>query len=266
MATIFDAVAREAAVQGVQIAGSEIVGLVPRRALEDAAAQYLRVENFHPESIVENRLDQVLNQKAEEPADAAKSWTNLVGEFVNAVAAPTPVPAGGSAAALAGALAAALGEMVCGVSLKRKSLAAHHAALATARAQLTELRLRLLENVDHDAESYAALILARKLPASTDAERALGEQAVEEATQQACAIPLETSELSAAVGHEVARLRAITIAQAAPDLGVAARLAETARRAGIDNVRANLTGVRDEAWLRDIAARLQALQEVDAIS
>ncbi len=53
----------------------------------------------------------------------------MVEEFVNAVAAPTPTPGGGSVAALAGALAAGLGEMVCGVSLKRKSLSAHHPAL-----------------------------------------------------------------------------------------------------------------------------------------
>src|SRR5208337_5636331 len=60
LATVFEAVAREAAALGVQVAGSEIVGLVPRQALDDAAVHFLRIENFRPELIVENRLEQVL--------------------------------------------------------------------------------------------------------------------------------------------------------------------------------------------------------------
>jgi glutamate formiminotransferase/formiminotetrahydrofolate cyclodeaminase len=187
----------------------------------------------------------------------------MVDGFVSAVAAPTAVPAGGSAAALAGALAAALGEMVCGVSLKRKSLAAHHGVLTATRTHLAGLRERLLANVDHDAQSYAALILAQKLPASTAAEQAALNEAIEQAGKQASAIPLETSELAVAVARELATLAAITIPQTAPDLAVAANLVETARRAGIDNVRANLGGIRDAVWLRDMEARIKALNHVD---
>jgi formiminotetrahydrofolate cyclodeaminase len=72
-------------------------------------------------------------------------------------------------------------------------------------------------------------------------------------------LPLETAELAAAVAREVASLEGITIAQAASDLRVALDLAETARRGGIENVRANLPSVRDESWRRDTEARLQEL-------
>ena len=72
-------------------------------------------------------------------------------------------------------------------------------------------------------------------------------------------MPLETAELAAAVARELASLAGITIPQAASDLSVASNLAETARRGGIENVRANLPGVRDESWLRDIEARLERL-------
>src|SRR5438105_878855 len=109
----FDAVRREAAAVGVEVVGSEIVGLVPRRALVDASVHYLKVENFHPELILENRLEQVLAESGEAGGTAA-----LPDAFVAAVAAPTPTPGGGSVSALAGALAAALGEMVCGLTLK----------------------------------------------------------------------------------------------------------------------------------------------------
>jgi glutamate formiminotransferase / formiminotetrahydrofolate cyclodeaminase len=262
LGTVFTAVAREAAARGVQISGSQIVGLVPRRALEDAAIQFLQIENFRPQSIVENRLEQVLDQKPGEADGAETTLRNLVDEFVNAVAAPRPTPAGGSAAALAGALAAALAEMACGVSRRRKSMVAHHAALTSAQTRLTGLRRRLLENIDRDAQSYAAVIGAAKLPNSANEEQAVRNQAVEEASKQASTIPLETSELAAAVAREVATLVGVTITQTASDLRVAAILAEAARRGGIDSVGANLAGVRDEAWRRDIEGRLQALDMV----
>jgi glutamate formiminotransferase/formiminotetrahydrofolate cyclodeaminase len=269
LATIFEAVTREAGALGVQVLGSEIVGLVPRRALDDAAVQFLRVENFRPGLIVENRLEQVLadgkskldlsaidNRQSAIPQAPLRA---MVEEFVNTVAAPTPTPGGGSVAALAGALAAGLGEMVCGVSLKRKSLNAHHPALEAARAHLAALRERLMGAIDRDAESYEAVMRAFKSPKSTEAEQAAHYQAIETASKQASVVPLETAELSVEVAGELAKLAGITIPQAASDLSVASNLAETARRGGIENVWANLPGVRDESWLRDIGAREEKL-------
>ncbi len=279
LTTVFDAVAREAAAHGVQVAGSEIVGLVPRRALEDAAVQFLRVENFRPELIVENRLEKVLadrrakfetrNSSTRSPdfrfsipefregtTPADTPLRSMVEQFVNTVAAPTPTPGGGSVAALAGALAAGLGEMVCGVSLKRKSLGAHHPALEAARTRLAAWREQLLGIVDRDAQSYAAVMRAFKLPKATDSEQAARNQAIENASKQAAVVPMETAELAAAVEQELASLEGITIAQAASDLHVALSLAETARRGGIENVRANIPSVHDESWLRSIYDRL----------
>jgi glutamate formiminotransferase len=260
--TVFDAVKQEAAAQGVEVAGSEIVGLIPRRALVDAAVQYLQVENFRPALIVEERLEQVLNEQAAQPRRAAPPPAVLAREFVDAVAAPTPTPGGGSAAALAGALAAALGEMVCGVSLKRQSLEAHHQELEAARRRLAILRERLMENVDRDAKSYAAVMHAFKMAKSTDAEQAARSQAIEAASQTAAEVPMETAEMAVTVAREIKSLADITIPQAASDLRVAASLAETARLGGIENVRANLPSIRDEAWLRGIEARLEAFQAV----
>ncbi len=263
LATVFEAVAQEAAALGVQVAGSEIVGLVPRQALDDAAVHFLRVENFRPELIVENRLEQVLNTQAR-PARPEAPLRAMVEEFVNTVAGPTPTPGGGSVAALAGALAAGLGEMVCGVSLKRKSLGAHHPTLEASRTHLAALHERLMETVDRDAQSYEAVMRAFKLPKSTETEQAARNQAIETASKQASVVPLETAELAAAVARELASLAGITIAQAASDLRVASDLAETARRGGIENVRANLPGVRDESWLRDIEARIERLGTRDS--
>jgi glutamate formiminotransferase len=260
LATVFDAVKQEAAVRGAEVVSSEIVGLVPRRALTDAAVHYLEVKNFRPELIVENRLEQVLSESGATPSRGTTPLAGLAEKLVGAVAAPTPTPGGGSVAALAGALAAALGEMVCGISLERKSLQAQHAALRSARTRLAGWRARLMENIDRDAQSYEAVLSAYRLSKSLGRERAARNQAVEAANKEAAAVPLETAEMAAAVGREIAGLSGITIPQAAADLRVAASLTEAARSGGIENVRANLPGVRDEAWLRGIEARLQALQ------
>jgi glutamate formiminotransferase len=272
LATVFEAVTKEAAALGVQVAGSEIVGLVPRQALDAASVHFLRVENFRSELIVEKRLEQVIAQgspsspgafpqEGGRPARVEHPLRAMVEEFVNTVAAPTPTPGGGSVAGLAGALAAGLGEMVCGVSLKRKSLGAHHPALEAARTHLAELRERLMEIVDLDAESYEAVMRAFKSTKSTEAEQAAHYQAIEVASKQASVVPLETAELATEVARELASLTGITIPQAASDLKVALDLAGVARRGGIENVWANLPGVRDESWLRDVEARIQALDK-----
>jgi glutamate formiminotransferase len=256
--TVFDAVTREAAARGVDIAGSEIVGLVPRQALEDAAVQYLKVEHYRPQLVFENRLEQIIREQTPSPAQESTRPLRAMAEaFVTAVAAPTATPGGGSVAALAGGLAAALGEMVCGVSLNRKSLETHHAKLNELRNLLFSLRQRLLENMDRDAQSYAAVMMAFKLPKSTETEKARRAQAIEEAGQNATSVPLETAELSAEVAKIISSLRDITIPLAAPDLAVALDLAGTARRGGIENVRANLPSIKDQEFLDRVERRLE---------
>lgn len=292
--TVFDAVAREAAAHGVAVAGSEIVGLVPRRALEDAGVHYLKVENFHTELVFENRLARIIEQHSppstpppqipvaaggicppgwgrlaavatpplQEPESSLSQAPlgSLAAGFVEALAAETPTPGGGSASALAGALAAALGEMVCRLTVRRASYAAHHKTVTEHLARLTSLRERLLENIDRDARSYEAVLAAFKLPKSSEAERAARGRAVEAASKAAATVPLETAELAAETARLVEALRNITIPHAASDVGVALRLAEAARAGAVENVRANLLpSIQDREWISRIEAKLQGL-------
>jgi glutamate formiminotransferase len=258
--TVFDAVTREAAGHGVDVVGSEIVGLVPRKALEDAAVQYLKVENYHPQLVFENRLEQIIWEQTNSAAqENARTLRSMAEAFVTAVAAPTATPGGGSVAALAGALAAALGEMVCGLSLNRKSLEAHHVKLKELQNRFSPLRQRLLENIDRDALSYEAVMAAFKLPNSTEPEKAGRTQAIEEGSKNATSVPLETAELSAEVAKIISSLRDITIPPAAPDLAVAFDLAGTAKRGAIENVRANLPSIKNQDYLEHVERKLQAL-------
>ena len=243
------------------IEASEIVGLTPRRALEDTAVHYLRIKDFCPELIFENCLERVVReQTAPSDSPASARLRSLVEEFVREVAADKPAPGGGSVAALAGALAAALGEMACGVMLKRKSYAAHRGTLDQAGARLAQLRQRLLENVDRDAASYEAVILARRLPQGTESERTARAKAAEKASKTATSVPLETAELTRETAVILANLRPITFTQAASDLRVAEHLAEAARRGAVESVCTNLPSIQDCDWVIQIERRLQSLE------
>lgn len=264
--TVFDAVAVEAAAKGVNVLGSEIVGLIPRRALEDVAVAHLKVENFRPELIVENRLAEVLAQKSSSAApDAQPNLRGLAEGFVTAVAGPTPTPGGGSVAALAGALAAALGEMVAGLTLKRKSSEANHTVLKESLDQLAHARAKLLENIDRDAQSYQAVLAAFRLPKNAGAEEKARSQAIEDASKGAALVPLETAELCLEASRIVNALRPIALSQAASDLTVALHLADAGRKSAIENVRANLPSIEDREWvarITDKARKLEALAPI----
>jgi len=185
--------------------------------------------------------------------------SDLAKGFVEAVAADTPTPGGGSVSALAGALAAALGEMVCGITLKKKSMVAHHPMVQEARDRLAGLRQRLMEAVDCDAASYESVLAAFKLPKSTEAEQAARREAIESASKKAAEVPLETAQLAVEVARLADSLRPITAPQAASDLSVAHHLAGTALQGALTNVRANLPSIHDTDWVRQMETQIQAL-------
>src|SRR5260221_10331347 len=114
IARVFELVRREAARYGVQPVASEIVGLIPKRALEDAAEWFLQIEKFDPSLILENRLAAVMGGKM-----AVGGLRAGMEPFVEQLAAPTATPGGGSAAAAAGAMAAALAHMGAAVARGR---------------------------------------------------------------------------------------------------------------------------------------------------
>src|SRR6202012_410445 len=116
-------VKREAARYGAVPVGSEIVGLIPKKAIEMAADYFLQVENFSPAQVFENKLADALTGKPLESKDG--KLASLAQPFLDAVAEPSATPGGGSVSAYAASMAAALGQMVAGLSRKKKSQAAH---------------------------------------------------------------------------------------------------------------------------------------------
>ncbi len=178
---VFEVVKREAARYGVAPVSSEIVGLIPKKALESAAEWFLQVENFDSSLILENRLSAVMGGKM-----AVGGLRAGVEPFVEQLAAPTATPGGGSAAAASGAMAAGLATMVASMSRGKKAYLQYEGELSKAIARLASLREELKAAIDGDAESYNAVMKAYK----TAKASAGAEGIIETALKQATSVPL----------------------------------------------------------------------------
>jgi glutamate formiminotransferase len=233
MARVFEFVKREAARYGVAVQSSEIVGLVPKRALESAAEWFLQVENFDSSMILENRLAAVTGGKT--AVGGLRAGTE---PFIEQLAAPTAVPGGGSASAAAGAMAAGLAAMVAGMSRGKKAYAAFDSELTGALAKLGTLREELLGAIDADAASYQAVVAAYKAQKSASPE--VGADGVAAALRGATAVPLRVAECAVEVGALVAELRPRTNPKMGSDLAVAASLSRAALEGALANVEINL--------------------------
>lgn len=182
-----------------------------------------------------------------------------VSSFLDALASAHPTPGGGTAAAMAGAMGASLLIMVTGLAKSKTNTDEEKAALAGARAALEPVRDALVALADADTRAFGAVMAAYRLPKATDQDKAARTAAVQAALQEATVVPLDT--LRACT--EALR-QAVVVAQcghraAASDAGVAIELAGAAAAGAEANVRANLGGLRDEAFTAATAADMVQL-------
>jgi methenyltetrahydrofolate cyclohydrolase len=183
-----------------------------------------------------------------------------VGELTERLASRDPVPGGGSAAALVGALAAALVRMVVELSTGRPEFASHQPTLDEVAGAADAARRELLDLADRDAAAFAGVIGARRLPRGTDAERAMRSERITAAVREATRIPLRTAEVAASVADLADRVASIGNRNAVSDAGVAAHLAAAATHGAALNVRINLPALADDDPLRaEAAASLERL-------
>jgi glutamate formiminotransferase len=251
IARVFEFVKREAARYGVQPLRSEIVGLIPKKALEDAAEWFLQVENFDSSLVLENRLAGVMSGRM-----AAGGLRAGAEPFIEQLAAATATPGGGCAAAAAGAMAAALGHMVASMSRGKKNYLQHEDALSKAIARLAELREELKQAIDADADSYNAVVKAFKL--ARDSSN--GQGAVLAALKGATNVPLGVAERAAETSAILESLKAITNPKMASDLASGLALARAAREGALANVEINLEGLEDAKFVSDVRKKAAALK------
>jgi formiminotetrahydrofolate cyclodeaminase len=248
---VFEMVKREAARYGVTPVSSEIVGLIPKKALEQAAEWFLQVENFDSSLILENRLAAVMSGKV-----AVGGLRAGVEPFVDQLAAPTATPGGGSAAAATGAMAAALATMVASMSRGKKAYVQYESQLSAAIGRLGVLREELKSAVDADAESYDAVMKAYKQAKTNPGD---ADALIDAALKLATGVPLSVAERSQEVAQIAQSLFAITNPNMKSDLTTAQALARAAITGALANVEINLASLKDQAFVADVRKRTELI-------
>jgi glutamate formiminotransferase/formiminotetrahydrofolate cyclodeaminase len=253
---VFEFVKREAARYGAIPVSSEIVGLIPKKALEQAAEWFLQVENFDSSLILENRLAAIISGKI-----AVGGLRAGVEPFIEQLAAPTATPGGGSAAAAAGAMAAGLASMVASMSRGKKAYLPYESQLSEAIARLGQLREELKDAIDADAESYNVVMKAYK----SAKESPDGGAAISAALKQATSVPLGAAEKVVEVAKIANNLKPMTNPNMKSDLATAIALAKAALEGALANVEINLDALAkdsptNEAFVAETRSRAAALR------
>ncbi|OLE84742.1 MAG: glutamate formimidoyltransferase [Acidobacteria bacterium 13_1_20CM_2_60_10] len=261
MHRVYEMVKREAERHGVTTVGSEIVGLVPKKALEMTADFFLQLENFSPAQVLENRLATALTGAPLESSSKDGRLAGLARQFLEAVAEPTATPGGGSASAFAGALAASLGQMVAGLSRKKKTQAQYFDQLSEALEWLHKTAADLARAIDGDAAAYDAVLAAHKMPQGNAEESQRRNEAILAATRLAAEVPLHVAETSVALFERLGQLASISAASMRSDLQVARLMAAAGARGALENVEINLNGITDAAYVQAMRDKIRALRE-----
>jgi len=248
---VFEAVKREAARYGVVPVSSEIVGLIPKNALEQAAEWFLQVENFDSSLILENRLASVMGGKT-----AVGGLRAGVEPFIEQLAAPTATPGGGSAAAAGAAMAAGLANMVASMSRGKKAYAQYEPQLSEAISRLSYLREELKAAIDADAESYNLVMKAYK----DSKAAAQPDSLIEPALKQATSVPLGVAERAREVARIAEKLKPITNPNMKSDLTTALALAHAAVEGALANVDINLESIKDADFVSHVRKNAASLR------
>ena len=235
MATAFRAVQTESTKAGVDTAESELIGLVPQAALDQAAASLLQLRRFDNTQVLETKL--ALAQAAQLNHETEPTITSFLRELSSA----TPTPAGGAAAALAGALAASLGTM--GARIGKQT---------APEQSLSGVGQKLVASMQHDCEAYEAVSKARRLPADHPDRSMLLATALEKATE----IPLKIAELACEAGHTITTIRTQLSPSVQSDLTVGIILAIAAADAGLHTARTNVKLQRNQSVAIDQTRRI----------
>lgn len=251
---VFEAVKSEAAAHGVTPTWSEIVGLVPERVLLEAGARHVQLRGFSRDMLLETKVRDVM--AGGEPVDA----------FLSRVASADPTPGGGSVAAHAGALGAALAQMVSGLTAGRKKYAAVEEEMQHLARDAAALRRELTALVRRDAESYDRVRIAHQMPKDSERQQVERATAIREALLGAAEVPLETAHAAVAVAALAATLAERGNTNAVSDACVAALLAEAACKGAVLNVRITVAGLDADGTERGAALASEARRCLDAVS
>ncbi|MBW6513841.1 MAG: glutamate formimidoyltransferase [Candidatus Syntrophosphaera sp.] len=266
---------RELALEiGVNVTGSELVGLIPKAALLESGKFYLQRMNEStgiPEKMIMETAIQSMGLAELGPFDLDKkvieyaiarpdSLCSLrLDDFADLLSTDSPAPGGGSVAALCAALSGALSAMVSNLTIDKKGYEQVQDKVRELAPLGQDIKLKALQYIDADTDAFNAMMEALRLPKKTNAEAALRGEMVEKTTQQAIMVPFRTLELAWEALQLAEQVAAVGNANALSDAGVASLTALSAAKAANYNILINLAGVSTKSFIEDIKARSAAL-------
>lgn len=276
----FDEVSRAAAARGLRVTGTEIVGLLPKRALIEAGRHYLHMQQRStgiPDSEIIKIAVKSMGLDDLKPFDPAEKVIEYMLEsksgdggvrltamscrgFAEETASESPAPGGGSVAAYMGALGAALGTMVANLSAHKSGWDERWKEFSDAADSGQALMQRLLSLVDEDTAAFNRIKAAMGLPKGTDSEKEQRAAAIEAATLYASQVPLKTARAAAEAFPLLRAMASDGNPASVTDAGVGALAARAAVRGAALNVRINAAGLADRAAADELIASARALE------
>lgn len=184
-----------------------------------------------------------------------------VTEFAAVTASDAPAPGGGSVSALAGGLAAALGEMVARLTVNREKYAASQDDMEQIIARFPAVREKLMTAVDEDSKAFDQYMAALALPKTTDEEKAVRSAAMQEGLKTAARVPLEVARTIDTLFPYLEKAVTIGNPNAVTDALVGTMLARTGVLGALFNVRVNLASIKDEAFVAELSAETDRLKQ-----
>ncbi len=182
-------------------------------------------------------------------------------EFLEQTASAEPLPGGGCTAALNAALAASLTEMVANLTIGRKEFQAVEEDMQKIAQAAADLRTKLQNDIDNDAQAYQAVLAAFKLPKNTDDQKKERSKAIQQAFKTAATVPLGVARDALQIMDLAARAITDGNPNAVSDGAVAVLAARTAALAAAYNVKINLTAIKDTAFVAELTREIEELEQ-----
>jgi glutamate formiminotransferase/formiminotetrahydrofolate cyclodeaminase len=274
----FDEVCKKADARGIRVTGSELVGLVPLKSLTDAGRYFLRKQKRSTGvsekelikiAVKSMGLDELGPFKPEEriieymlrlPADSKLVNMNLTA-FADETASESPAPGGGSISAYVGALGVSLATMVANLSSHKKGWDERWEEFSDWADKGEALKNELVRLVDADTRAFNRIMEAFGLPKSTEAEKAIRSQAIQEATRYAIDIPFQVMQASFKSLEVIKAMAETGNPNSVSDAGVGALCARAAVMGAFMNVRINAAGYADKQFVEEIVNKGRAIEE-----
>lgn len=259
LARVVELIRREAARYGTSIDHSELVGLIPQQALEDAAVWHLQLDGFEPEQVIEKRLYESAQGEMTE-GQAIQPEVPVDRDFLASLASAKPTPGGGSASAYAASMAAALVSMVARLTVGRQKYASVEEEMRQIDQRALKFQDELASAVEEDAAAFNEVMAALRLEKDTPQEKLLRAEQIQAATLQAARIPLTVAEKTVEILKFTLELVAHGNLNAISDAGSAASLAYAALNGAALNVRVNALGLEDQGTADNLINQIEQLE------